>query len=214
VVALAGAAPLVWVHLRATYVDLPVGLLGLALLAALLQDRPPLSALLLAMVLAAVKDEGLGHVIAACLAAFAVRRVKVVALPLFAALVTVATWRWLLRAHAVEVFDHALGVPEWRWGPRLAQLLWLHATDVFSWGVFWPVVLAVSLRRAPSSAAWALRWLVVLDLLAISAAVLSGPERVRVFAENGTLLNRLLMQTWPAAVVLLWLGLEEPRPTT
>ena len=37
-----------------------------------------------------------------------------------------------------------------------------------------------------------------------AAALLSGPERVRVFAENGTLLNRLLLQLWPCAALVVW----------
>jgi hypothetical protein len=36
--------------------------------------------------------------------------------------------------NAVPLFDHALGMPEWRWIPKLLELLGLHATDVFSWG--------------------------------------------------------------------------------
>ena len=125
--AVLAAAPLVWVHVRSTYVDLPVGLLGLAILGLLLRDpdRPPLLAAVLALVLAGFKDEGLAQVFAATGAALLVmgfRKWRLV-LPAFVALVTTATWRWLVHSHGVPLFDHALGMPQWDWVPRFLQLL-------------------------------------------------------------------------------------------
>ena len=38
--------------------------------------------------------------------------------------------------------------------------------------------------------------------------LVAGPPRVRAFAENGTLLNRVLVQLWPLAVALLLAALE------
>jgi hypothetical protein len=51
----------------------------------------------------------------------------------------------------------------------------------------------------------------VANLAFMMVALLVGPERVRVFAENGTLLNRLLMQLWPLGVLVIWFGLSAPR---
>lgn len=209
------AAPLVWVHLRSIYVDLPVGLLGLAVLGLLLRDpdRPPLLAAVLALVLAGFKDEGLAQVVAATAAALLVHGLRRwrLALPALLALITVATWRWLVHSHGVTLFDHALGVPQWDWAPRLLQLLVLHASDVFSWGVFWAVTVAMVFTPSTDPTARALKVMLVLLALFAAAALLGGPERVRVFAENGTLLNRLLLQLWPCAALLVWLGLRVPR---
>lgn len=211
--AVLASAPLVWVHLRSTYVDLPVGLLGLALLGLFLRspERPPLLASVLALVLAGFKDEGLAQVLAATSAALLVNRRWRLALPALVALVAAATWRVLISTHDVPLFDHALGVPQWGWVPRFLQLLALHATDLFSWGVFWAVVLAVLLMPARDPAARASRAMLLLLFLFTAAALLSGPERVRVFAENGTLLNRLLLQLWPCAALLVSRGLSDAQ---
>ncbi|MDP1823932.1 MAG: hypothetical protein Q8L48_11845 [Archangium sp.] len=210
------SAPLVWVHLRSTYVDLPVGLLGLAVLGLLLRspERPPLLAAVLALVLAGFKDEGLAQVLAATGAALLVHRHWRLGLPALVALVTVATWRVLVSTHGVPLFDHALGVPQWDWVPRFVHLLVLHATELFSWGVFWAVTVAVVLMPTRDPAARALRAMLVLLFLFTAAALLSGPERVRVFAENGTLLNRLLLQLWPCAALLVLQGLPRPAAVT
>lgn len=204
--AVLASTPLVWVHLRSTYVDLPVGLLGLAVLGLLMRspERPPLLASLLALVLAGFKDEGLAQVLAATGAALLVHRHWRLALPALVALAAAATWRGLIASHGVPLFDHALGVPQWGWVPRFLQLFALHATDLFSWGVFWAVVLAVLLMPARDSAARASRAMLLLLFVFTAAALLSGPERVRVFAENGTLLNRLLLQLWPCAALVVW----------
>ena len=56
-IAVLAAAPLVWVHARSTYVDLPVGLLGVALVSLLLtSERPPLLAGVIALFIAAVAE--------------------------------------------------------------------------------------------------------------------------------------------------------------
>ena len=202
------ATPLVWVHLRSTYVDLPVGLLGVAVLGLLLQnpERPPVLAAVLAMVLAGFKDEGLAQVLAATLAALIVHRRWRLALPAVLALVTLGIWRWLVHSHGIPLFDHALGVPQWNWVPRLFQLLALHASDVCSWGGFWAVTLAVVLMPSKNPTTRALRVMLGLLFVFTAAALLAGPERVRVFAENGTLLNRLLLQLWPCATLLVITG--------
>ena len=203
------AAPLVWVHFRSTYVDLPVGLLGVAVLGLLLKnpERPPVLAAVLAMVLVGFKDEGLAQVLAATGAALLVHRRWRLALPAILALVTIGTWRWLVYSHGIRLFDHALGVPQWDWIPRLVQLLAMHGSDLFSWGVFWAVTLAVMLMPSKNPTTRALRAMLLLLFVFTAAALLAGPERVRVFAENGTLINRLLLQFWPCAALLVITGL-------
>jgi len=205
-------APLVWVHLRSVYVDLPLGLLALALLGFLCSGRPGLASVV-AVVMAGLKDEGLPQVLAATVGAMAVMGVQRPLLPRLApaglAVLVVMTWRLLLARHDITVVDHALATPAWAWAPDLVRLLVLHAADVFSWGVFWAVVLSVALMRRDSPSVIALSWSLLASLAFIAAALLAGPERVRVFAENGTLINRLLMQLWPTAALLVWLGLSD-----
>ncbi len=93
------SSPLIWVHLRSTYVDLPVGLLSASLALCLTGSaRPPFLAVLLAVALAGFKDEGLLHVLAATGAALTVHGVRAwrSLLPMLAAVVASATWKVLL----------------------------------------------------------------------------------------------------------------------
>lgn len=208
------AAPLALVHLRSVYLDLPVGLLAVALLGHLVRaaERPEgglaPAALAVAVVLPALKDEGLAHALAAAgavlLVAFrrpgAWRRL----LPAALALASTGTWRALAQLHGVQPVDHALASPYWPWAPVLLELLGKHAADVWTWGLFWPVALAALVagrREGPGDGA--LRAMLALALGLLSLALLTGPERVRVFAENGTLLNRMLVQLWPAAALVV-----------
>lgn len=212
-VAVLASAPLAWVHVRSTYVDLPIGLLGLALFGLLRASpsRPPLLAAVLAVVLTGFKDEGLAQVLAASAAVLLLHGPRArLLIPAVAAVVSMATWRWLVHLHGVPLFDHALGPPQWDWVPRLFQLGALHAADVFSWGLSWAVTLAVLLSAAKDPTQRALKLMLVLLALFASAALLGGPERVRVFAESGTLLNRLLLQLWPTAALLVLRGVGEP----
>jgi hypothetical protein len=214
VVAVLVAAPLVWAHARSTYVDLPVGMLGLAIAGLLLspQDRAPLLASVIAVALTGFKDEGLAQVLAATVAAMVVQGFRKwrLAVPLFLAAVTMGIWRWLVHDNGVPLFDHALGMPDWRWIPKFFGLLGMHASDVFSWGVFWAVTLGVALRPTRDPTVRAMRVMLLLLLAFTAVALLAGPERVRVFAENGTLLNRLLLQLWPCAAVLVMSALSPP----
>lgn len=198
------SAPLVWVHARSTYVDLPVGLLGLAFFSHL-RARSLFAAGVLAVVLAGIKDEGLAQVLAATAAVLFLEGFRAwrFVLPAVAALTSMLTWRWLVHLHGIRLFDHALGLPEWGWLPSLFRLFALHATDVFSWGVFWGVVVAMLVTPSADKQLRALKVMLVLLFAFSSAALLLGPERVRVFAENGTLLNRLLLQLWPSAALLV-----------
>lgn len=213
-VALALASPYLWVHARSAYVDLPVGLLGLSVLGFLVTDRAPL-ACAAAVVLSGVKDEGLPHVLAATVGAFALKRQRAVVprlAPALLAVLVVATWRWLLHANAVGLLDHSVNAPALTWTPTLARLLAHHMADLMTWGVFWPAALAVVVSSARHQAAPALRATVVAGLIFIGFALVLGAERVRVFAENGTLINRLLVQWWPAAALLVWFELTSSAP--
>lgn len=215
IIAVLAAAPLVWAHARSTYVDLPVGLLGLSIVGLLLssEDRPPLLAAVIAVSITAFKDEGLAQVLAATVGALFVHGFKKwrLALPLVLAVMTLAIWRLLVGTSGVRLFDHALGIPYWPWIPKLIELLAMHASDVFSWGVFWAVTLGVALRPSRDPVVRGLRVMLLLLLVFTAGALLAGPERVRVFAENGTLLNRLLLQLWPCAAVLVMSALS-PSP--
>lgn len=217
----AAAAPLAWVHLRSTYVDLPLGLLGLALAGHLVHapaGRAAPLALALAVALVGFKDEGLAHLVAATLAGVVAstdrRAAWRLGLPLAVGLLAAATWRFLSWRHGVANTDHALSAPYWPWVPTLLTLLWQHATDVFAWGVVWPVTLVVLLRAEGTTAVRGVRALLGANLLFVAVELLAGPERVRVFAENGTLVNRLLMQLWPAAALALLLVLGGPTQLT
>jgi hypothetical protein len=95
--------------------------------------------------------------------------------------------------------------------PTFGALLLRHAFDGWTWGVFWAAVVGVMTTRAGRAEASGLRWALGVNLVVMAAALVLGPERVRVFAENGTLVNRLLLQLWPTAALVLWFGLSAPR---
>lgn len=218
------ATPLVWVHLRATYVDLPVGLFGAAFLGRLLaaaeapSRRAGVEVFALALVLAGIKDEGLAHVVAATLGVLATKPQRGswrLGLPAAVALAVVVLWRALCAWNGVSNVDHALHAPYWPWVPTLLKLLALHASDVGSWGVFWAVALAALVRAPSSPHARAVRVMLAANFAFTAVALVCGPERVRVFAENGTLLNRVLLQVWPVAAIavvsaLAWQPKAEP----
>ncbi len=198
------ATPFVWVHARSTYLDLPVGLLAVALLGlALAEDL--VTATVLAVVLCALKDEGMVHVFAATAAIWVtapVRSFKLLSLLLVGGL-TAVLWRALLHVHGIANVDHAPTTPLWHWLPQALTLTAFHASDLWSWGVFWSIALALSLLPTEDRTLRALRWALAVNLVLSTGALLAGPEQVRVFAQNGTLLNRLLMQWWPVAAVLV-----------
>jgi hypothetical protein len=214
--ALVASVPFVWVHARSLYVDLPVGFLGLAVLGFLVTRRPAL-ACAVAVVVSGIKDEGFPHVVAATAGALVLDRTRPLwpkFSPALLAFMVVATWRWKLRQHGVEVVDHSLHPPALDWFSTLASVLVRHATDVVTWGIFWPVTLAVVLTRTRHRSSLPLRATLLLGLVFIALALLMGPERVRVFAENGTLINRLLLQWWPTAALMVWFEISTLPPAT
>ncbi len=208
---LAIAAPLVLVHLRTTYVDLPLGLLGAALffeLAAPGAGPSPIVAASLAATLVGIKDEGAAHLGAAVLGAAYARGGRLRDLPrafLFAigaGAVALGTWQLLVSAHGIGR-DHGGFSPAFSWAAHLPLLLAAHATELTSWGLVWPAVVVAGVHARTLRPARALVLALVVNLACVAAMLAFGPPRVRAFAENGTLLNRVLVQLWPLGAALV-----------
>ncbi len=201
------ATPLLLVHARAAYVDLPIGLLSAALYLELSAQRPvALRAMVLATLLATFKDEGVAHVLVIGVYTELVQprlARRAVALALTSAGVAFVYWRVLLYLHNVIPSEHALGTPAWTHvGSIFAELFW-HMSDLRSFGLLFAATVASVL-----AAIWvrALRrdagtWLLL--LAALLWGVIAGPNRVREFAASGTLLGRLLIQLAPLAALLV-----------
>jgi hypothetical protein len=205
--------PLPWVHLRSAYVDLPVGWLALSLLGGLLHgSRPSPLAWASAILLVAFKDEGLAHVVTVTVAALWAGRRGWAVGPLLGALAWVAVWRIRLASGDASNVDHALAWPAWSEFGALSLALVKHATDFYSWGVFWALALG-ALIRVRGEQATALRTALMLAVASILVGLLLGTERMRAFAANGTLLNRLLVQLWPMASCAVVFGVSARKPT-
>jgi hypothetical protein len=232
-------APLLAVHARSVYVDLPTGLLTAALALACLPaggpreglrpeaGAPPLrdgggpwlAPAAYALVLAGMKDEGFLHAVAVTFGAALLvppSRRGTVALPVAPAAVLFGAWRVLLEMHDVDDADHALGAAGLADAPELARLWGVHALDVPSFGVFWPVVLAAVLatitaasRRGRAPGASFLGALLVADAAALFGGIVFCPARVHEFARSGTLVGRILVQHAPLGAVVLAAALLE-----
>ena len=201
------ATPLLLVHARAAYVDLPIGLLSAALYLELSALRPvALRAMVLAALLATFKDEGIAHVLViGILTEVAQPRLarRAVALALASAGIAFVYWRALLYLHDVIPSEHALGNPAWQQIAPIFAELFGHLSDLRSFGL-----LFAATTVAVIAAAWvrALRrdaGTLLLLLAALLWGVIAGPGRVREFAASGTLLGRLLVQTAPLAALLV-----------
>ena len=90
---------------------------------------------------------------------------------------------------------------------------------MLSWGAAWPLTIAASavcVRRGDPRAR-AVVLALALSFAALLTGVLAGSERVRAFALDGTLMNRLLMQLLPLAAWVVLEGIaiaRAPRQTT
>lgn len=215
------ASPLVFVHLRSSYVDLPLGLLIGALATLLPRSGTGVACAIVGVAAASLKDEGMVHVAAIALAGalygFANKRNEALvrrslACGIAAATVT-AGWHLRLHASGIADADHALSLPDWhRIGP-LAGVAFAHVLEFRSWGALWivgigaVVATAIDPRSAPRLAMW-FATLLALDTGALFVALLTTPGRVMEFATGGTLLNRLGIQLAPCAALLVaeWTG--------
>lgn len=221
--------PLAMLHLRLVYADAPLGLLAgtlvMVMMQALTKPTKPSSvgvgtAPVVAVVMTGMKDEGFAHVLAVCLVmlvfsmAYRQRLAAAVAVgtSVMAGLVF-AAWRFEIHRHGVVDKDHTLGLPDWNRIPWVLDGLLHHGSDSFSWGIFWAVVsgvilgvLALLLRRRCPRRLLVVSCIFLAQAGVLLAGVVAGPPRVLAFAVGGTLLNRLLVQLVPTAMVLLTLA--------
>jgi hypothetical protein len=230
--ALVGVTPLVFVHLRSSYADLPVGLLAATCTLRLVRsversgDAPgDLSvAAMTAVALAGIKDEGMAHVVALVVALIVVKVWKLwegQRLPLAPGMAVLAAaaipfngWRLLLRSRGVIDADHSLSRPDLHAAGAIGRTVLAHLADTRSWGALWPIAFAcAALVLARGSTFRAATRMATFAFLAegvlLVSAIVCGPARVRVFAFEGTLVNRLLLQLAPAAGVMLMLALAD-----
>ncbi len=230
--ALVGVTPLVFVHLRSAYADLPVGLLAATCTLRLARsverggESPgDLSiAAMTAAALAGMKDEGMAHVAALVVALIVVKVWKLWAgerLPLAPGIVVLAAaaipfngWRLLLVSHHVIDADHSPSAPDLHAVGAIGRTVLSQLADTRSWGALWPIAFAcAALVLARGNTFRSATRLATFAFLAEGAllvsAILFGPARVRIFAFEGTLVNRLLLQVAPAAGVMLMFALAD-----
>jgi hypothetical protein len=230
--ALVGVAPLVFVHLRSAYADLPVGLLAATCTLRLARsverggESPgDLSiAAMSAAALAGMKDEGMAHVAAVVVALIVVKVWKLCAgerLPLAPGIVVLAAaaipfngWRLLLASHHVIDADHSPSAPDFHAAGAIGRTVLSQLADTRSWGALWPIAFACAglvLARGNTfrSATRLATFAFLAEGALLVSAILFGPARVRVFAFEGTLINRLLLQVAPAAGVMLMFALAD-----
>ncbi len=229
--ALVALTPLVFVHLRSAYADLPVGLLAATCTLRLARsvergDAPGdlAVAAMTATALAGIKDEGMAHVVALVVALIAVKVWKLWAgerLPLAPGMAVLAAaaipfngWRLLLSSHHVVDADHSLSRPDFHAAGAIGRTVLTNMTDTRSWGALWPIAFACAalvLARGKTfrSATRLATFAFLAEGALLVAAIVFGPARVRAFAFEGTLVNRLLLQLAPAAGVMLMFALAD-----
>ena len=227
---LVGLTPLVSVHLRSAYADLPVGLLAATCTLRLARclERPSEAAgdltvaAMSAVALVGMKDEGMAHVAALAVGVILLqlgsrRRRLPIGPPLVvmaAAAIPFNAWRMLLLSHNITDTDHRPSAPAFAAAWAVGRTVLHHLSDTRSWGALWPIafacaalVLGRSKTFRPATRFAALAF--VAEGLLLFAALLFGPDRVRAFAFEGTLINRLLVQLAPPAGVVLTLALGD-----
>ena len=209
------ACPLVLVHLRSAYVDLPLGLLVGAFAVLLPRPGAGFACAVLAVAAAALKDEGMVHVAAITVTGvgYGLVRVRDVALVRrsiasgLSAAAVMAAWHLRLSLSGIPNTDHALSIPEWQRLHALSSAALGHALEFKSWGALGALgvggIVAVAIRPplAPHDSFW-FAALLLADSLVLFAARLATPALVMEFATEGTLLNRLAMQLAPLAALL------------
>jgi hypothetical protein len=223
------ASPLVLVHLRSAYVDLPLRLLVGAFAVLLRRRHSGVACGVIAVAAAALKDEGMVHIAAMTLvgASFGLARDRdgalvrrSIACGLSAAAVT-AAWHLRLQMSGVANVDHALSLPDWHRLRPLAGSTVEHLLEFRSWGalgvlgVGGTLAAVIKPRSVPRDAVW-FAMLLLADALVLFVALLATPGRVMEFATEGTLLNRLAMQLAPLATLLIaaWVAPFRETETT
>jgi hypothetical protein len=212
--ALAGACPLVLVHLRSAYVDLELGMLAATLLL-LLEARETRAAVVVGTALVAMKDEGIAHLLAVCAATLVIAAVRGRKRDALHAIAVAgvgagcfAAWRARLAGSRVVDADHALGLPSLSRLPDVLHIAFVQASDVLAWGCLWAAVAGLAVAAVVRPSVVDRRTRARLLSLGAQAALLLGailcsPERVMEFVHAGTLLPRLLVQLAPSAVLAL-----------
>jgi hypothetical protein len=206
------ATPMFWVHWQSAYLDLTVGLLGATLLVALRLDdlgdglgRP--IAVASALLAAGLKDEGLAHVVAITVAQLvALRGARAGALlSLAGGALALGSVRVTLWARGGSPDDHALSGVALDFVPTLLRLAAGHAADVTSWGAapWLALASAVVVARSEDRGARATGLSLLGLTLLLGAALVLGPDRLREFASNGTLLGRMGVQLLPLAALVV-----------
>ncbi len=204
--------PLVLLHARIAYVDLPLGFLSAALFVELRSSSPSLlRASLLAALLVGFKDEGMAHVVVIGLLSLRSSGRRAALASLVSASLFFGAWRFICWQHHIVDADHTLGRPAWSQLGEVMIMTARHACDLRSFGALWPALLtatvfAITTRRGAAE----IGYLVVL-LVTLHAGIILGPPRVREFALSGTLIGRLLLQLAPLAAVGIARGLSPRR---
>jgi hypothetical protein len=222
--------PMALVHIRSAYLDLTVGLLAASIALALAPSRetteratPIAPAIVLAIVLAGMKDEGMAHVLgivfaaAICTLPDRARGAWRPALVLGAAAIPFATWRWLLAHGGITEVEHHLGTCAFASTPPLAVALVRHGLRIETWGALWPIAFGAGCaafanretRRGPAAA---LALTAASQLVLVFAGITCGPESTREFAFDGSLLNRALLQIAPTVIAMLALMMTSTGP--
>ena len=232
--AVLGVTPLLFVHLRSAYADLPVGLLAATCTLRLGRDLEARArararvasgdvafAAVVAVVLSGIKDEGVAHVAAIVLSLIATRELcerraslRSPAVVLGAAALPFMAWRILLVTHGLADGDHELSAPDLPALGKIAAMTLMSMGDMKSWGALWSVApvsaVLVLVRRRTFRPATVLAAVALLaEGAMLGSALLFGPDRVRTFAFEGTLVNRLLVQLAPPAGALFVLALGD-----
>ena len=220
------ASPLVFIHLRSSYVDLPLGLLVGALAVLLRRPNAGVASAVVAIAAVALKDEGMVHVAAITLVGAIYGQIRdrddavvrrSIACGLSAATV-VAAWHLRLSVSGMASADHALSLPEWNRLPALAGAVLAHMFEFRSWGALGVLgvggmaAVIIKPRSTSRDAVW-FAILLFVDGVVLFAALLATPGRVMEFATEGTLLNRLAMQLSPLAALLIAGWMSPPSGT-
>lgn len=221
--------PILWVHLRTGMLDLPVGMLAGAFALAVHgagrgDARLARLAPALAMLLAALKDEGAMHVVVIAGAALFDRAHRRSLWPhaaasVMAAVLVVGCWRARLSSAGTAIEHHALmGFAVASLGELLREMV-RAASDVPSFGGSLAMIgvaaaAAFVSRHRSLERALSLAWLGCAS--GTLTALLVGPDAVRSFAASGTLWPRLWLQLVPLGAVIVgawWHRSASPQPS-